>query len=114
MFPRNPLDLRSILNLVSVISHQIEVTWKSIIFSAVSQSKKFNTIFLGKVLTIVDILRSKLAITVFSLDSNNLRYNTVKKYKFRDKEFECDEMTISKLNYALAKNKAEERYVEVE
>lgn len=67
-----------------------------------------------KVLTLVDYFRNKLAIVVFSLNSEDIKPNALKKYKFNGKEFECDEMTISKLNYALAKNNAKERYVEIE
>jgi hypothetical protein len=36
-----------------------------------------------------------------------------KKYKFRNKIFECDEQTIKCLNYALALNGSSERYIEL-
>ena len=32
-------------------------------------------------------------------------------YVFRGKEFMCDRLTISQLNYALALNRVEERYI---
>ena len=32
-------------------------------------------------------------------------------YKFRGKTFMCDQWTINQLNYALALNRSEERYV---
>ena len=39
--------------------------------------------------------------------------NNMKKYKYKGKVFECEEHTIQYLNYALALNYSNERYVEV-
>ena len=36
-----------------------------------------------------------------------------KLYEFRGNQFKCDEHTVNQLNYALALNRSEERYVEV-
>lgn len=39
---------------------------------------------------------------------------TRKKYTFRGKTFECDPKTIAQMNYALALNRSQERYEEVQ
>ena len=39
--------------------------------------------------------------------------NNMKNYKYKGKVFKCEEHTINQLNYALALNYSNERYVEV-